>query len=176
MNNPSIFLVLFIFCSFGSSGSLSQSVYVEDWLGKWESTYTIEEGLRTGTVKEYLFIEEIHKKRFVHFSINGGFLDDSILEFKYTKDIFLTFNLALKNISGPLISGPLIDDNGYNGMMILSGTITSDNQITIEGDCPLWTIKTIWELKDDGKLYRKNSIKYKESGKSSITEAVFTKN
>lgn len=158
------------------SSQFSQVVYIEDWLGKWEATYDISTGIRIGTVKEQVVIEEIHKKRFVHFAIQGGFMDDSIIEFKYSMDIFLTFDLDAKNLNDALIKGTLIDVNGYKGMMSLTGNISDTNKIILEGDCTLWRMVSVWQLKDDGKLYREQKLSIKKTGDESITYAVFNRN
>lgn len=160
------------------SSQFSQVVYIEDWLGKWEATYDISTGIRTGTVKEQVVIEEIHKKRFVHFAIQGGFLHDSIIEFKYSMDIFLTFDLEAKDFNDAPIKGTLIDVNGYKGMMNLSGNISMSeiNKITLEGECSLWRMVSVWQLKDDGYLYREQKLSIKKTGDESITNAVFKRN
>jgi hypothetical protein len=162
-------LFLLIILTYSVSAA-SQVVYVEEWLGNWESMYKQESNIRVGTVKENILIEEIHKKRYVHFSINGGFVEDSVIQFKYSSDIFLTVDLEAKNIRGVLI-----DDNGYKGMMILVGTITDTNQITLEGDCLIWQMTSTFTLKTDGKLYRENIFLIKETSQEVTTRAVFSR-
>lgn len=144
----------------------TQTIEIGDWLGEWESTFQIN----GENLKEYLLIKEIHKRNFIQFEINGGFIEDSTLEFKYTTDMFLTLDFENRKFAGFLI-----DDHGFNGMMQLNGEMTGQNELTIEGESPLMKDKTIWQLNDDGNLYRKSNIKLKETGKVSSTEAVFVK-
>lgn len=146
---------------------LSQSIEIGKWLGEWECVYQMD----SKNLKEHLLIEEIHKRNFIHFAISGGQLEDSTLEFKYATDMYLTLNFEKHKFEGFWI-----DDHGFNGMMQLNGEMTGENMLTIEGDSPLLTSKTMLQLKDDGKLYRISIIKLKETGKVTSTDATFTKN
>lgn len=162
--------IILMFFTLFSKSLFSQIIIVEvgNWLGEWETAYIQSGDFGPETVKEDLIIKEIHGRTFVQFSISGGILEDTTLEFKYCTDLFLTLDFEKGKIRGFQI-----DDHGFNGMMSIKGDVPGNNKITLQGDCPLWTDKTTLELKDDGKLYRNVWRKLRETGAESSIEVIY---
>jgi hypothetical protein len=131
----------------------SQTIWLGDWVGEWETNYKLNEE----NIYEHLLIKETHNRTFIKMEINGGNVNDTILEFKFYTELFLTVDLKKQEITGFYI-----DDHGFNGMMYVKGKITADNEFNLEGSCPLWTNKITWKLLD-GRLNRRNIIKTNDS-------------
>jgi len=159
------FLFLLLWLLFQKS-LFSQSIEIGEWLGEWESAFR----LNGDSIEEHLSIKEVHKRNFIQFTINGGIVADTTLEFKYSTDMFLTLDFDKHNFAGFLI-----DDRGFKGMMKLDGEMSGQDQLTLIGKNDFQSIKTVWQLKSDGKLYRDNIIKLTESNKEISTGAVFIK-
>ena len=67
----------------------SQTLWLGEWVGEWEAKYKLNEE----NIYEHLLIKETHNRTFVKMEINGGQLDDTILEFKFSTELFLTVDL-----------------------------------------------------------------------------------
>ena len=159
------FAIFFFILNFFNSIS-SQDILIQDWLGEWETLYNVNDDL----IKENLLIKEIHNHTFIKIEENGGILVDSILEFRFSADMYLTFDFMNHKTTGFRI-----DNHGFNGMMQITAEIISDNKLNINGENSYYLINETWEVKNDGKLYRKKQDKVKETKEDIISEAVFTK-
>jgi hypothetical protein len=160
---------LFIIISFFYiQSSNCQVISVGEWLGEWEATFEISGGEKEGTVKETISIKEIHNRTFVNIFISGGFLDGDYLEFKYTNEIFLTFDFE-----GQKILGLYIDDRGFNGMMQVTVEVLGDDSLSIKGENNNWDYNSIWKFRTDGSLYKTFSTFNKNDSIKSFGEALF---
>lgn len=154
---------LFILCSLSIPHlSFSQVDFIDEvsnWLGDWTGSYTVNEWNN----KESLSVKFIHNNHWIQMDIFGKTNDDP--DRNYSETILLTADNDMN------VHGFYIDNNGFDGMAMLTGKV-ENNELILSGDGKTGNVKITWKRKGD-RLFRTTSGM--SNGKEITVQTVFNK-
>ncbi|RPI16018.1 MAG: hypothetical protein EHM58_12720 [Ignavibacteriae bacterium] len=170
MKTKYLFLISCLIFSFQTILSQIDVTRVLDgYIGKWETTYNVTEGIAPGIAKEVLTIDGSANNTYLHINLTGWMVGDSI-KYKWVEEQFITYDMSSGGLCGFYISS-----NGSDWAQNLKGKWNEqDNSIEVKGESKYEKIDVTWQLKND-KLYKNVEWINKESKKKEKIVRVFNK-